>query len=96
MDDSADTSIQRLKGYIEKRRGRLITATGNNTYNTRINGTKITWKQKWDEKQPYVYFKQQWDILMEFKKKVHICIEGAYLLTRSELCYIYIYIYIYI
>ena len=35
-EDSVDTSIQRVEDYIEKCRGRLITATRNNTDNTRI------------------------------------------------------------
>ena len=35
-----DTSIQRLEGYIQKRRRRLITATRNNTNETRSSGTR--------------------------------------------------------
>ena len=55
-----------LEDYIEKRRERLITTTRNNTDNTRINRTKITRKQKWEEKQLYGHFKQQTsDILPE-------------------------------
>ena len=38
--------------------GRLVTATRNNTDNTRINRTEITRKQKWEEKQLYGYFKR--------------------------------------
>ena len=41
-EDSVDASIQRLEDYIQKRGGRLITATGNNTDNTRTNRTTIT------------------------------------------------------
>ena len=44
LKNSVDTSIQGLEDYIEKRGGRLITATRNNTDNTRINRRKITWK----------------------------------------------------
>ena len=51
IEDSVDASIKRLKDYIEKFEGRLITAIRNNTGNTRINRTTITKKQKWEEKQ---------------------------------------------
>ena len=51
IEDSIDAFIQRLEDYIEKRGGRLITVTGNNTDNTKINKTEITRKQKWEEKQ---------------------------------------------
>ena len=53
-----DTSIQRLEDYTEKRGGKLITATRNNTDNTRTNRTTITRKQKWEEKQLYGHFKR--------------------------------------
>ena len=43
---SGDASIQQLKDYINKREGRLITTTSNNTENTSINRTKIIRKQK--------------------------------------------------
>ena len=49
IKDSVDASIQRLEDDIEKRGGRLITATRNNTNDTR-NKTEITRKQKWEEK----------------------------------------------
>ena len=49
--DSVDTTMQRLDDYREKRRGTLITATKNNTDNTRTNKTEIIRKQKWQEKQ---------------------------------------------
>ena len=42
VEDSVDTSIQRLGDFIEKCRGKLITATRNNT----DNRTKISRKQK--------------------------------------------------
>ena len=56
-EDSMDASIQRLEDYIEKRRGRLITAFRNNTNDTMISRTTITRKQKWEEKQLYGRFK---------------------------------------
>ena len=46
---------------IEKRGGRLITATRNNTDNTRIDRTKLTRKQKLvknNKKQLYGHFKR--------------------------------------
>ena len=57
IEDSMDTSIQWLEGYIEKCRERLITANRNNTDNTKIKGMTITRKQKWEEKQLYGRFK---------------------------------------
>ena len=47
IEDSVDTSIQWLEDYIEKREGRLIRATRNNTNDTRISRMIITRKQKW-------------------------------------------------
>ena len=52
-------SIKRVKEYIKKHKGRLITAIRNNADITSINKAKITRKQKWKEKQPYGYFKRQ-------------------------------------
>ena len=46
-EDSVDASIERVEDYIEKPGGRLITATGKNSDNTKINKTNITRKQKW-------------------------------------------------
>ena len=57
IEDSVDASIQWLEDYIEKCGGRLITATENNTDNTSINRTEMTWKQKWEERQQYGRFK---------------------------------------
>ena len=57
IEDSIDTSIQRLKYYIEKHEGGLITAIRNETDNTMDNRMTITWKQKWEEKQLYGHFK---------------------------------------
>ena len=52
-EDSVETSIQRPGDYIEKRGGRLITATKNNTNDTKTSRTTINRKQKWEEKQLY-------------------------------------------
>ena len=46
IEDSVDTSIQRLKDYIEKHEGGLITAIRNNTDNTIDNSMTKTRKQK--------------------------------------------------
>ena len=58
IEDSVDASIKRLEHYIEKCEGRLITATGNNSQNTRINRTTITRKPKWDAKNSIDVFKR--------------------------------------
>ena len=47
---SVEVSIQRLEDYIEKRGEWLITATRNNSDDTRINRTETTRKQKNGEK----------------------------------------------
>ena len=57
IEDSVDVSIQRLKDYIEKHEGRLITATRNDTDNTKTYRMTITRKQKWEAKQLYGRFK---------------------------------------
>ena len=51
IEDSVDTSIQRLEDYIEKHERELITAIRNNTENTIDNRMTKTRKQKWEEKQ---------------------------------------------
>ena len=51
IEDSIDTSIQRLEDYIEKHEEWLIIATRSNTDDTRISRMTITRKQKWEEKQ---------------------------------------------
>ena len=58
IQDSVDASIQRLKDYMNKRGGRLVKITRNNTENTSINKTKIIRKQIWEEKQLYGHFKR--------------------------------------
>ena len=50
IEDSVDTSIQRLEEYIEKHERGLITATRNNTDKTIDNRKTKTRKQKWEEK----------------------------------------------
>ena len=50
IEDSVDASIQRLEDYIQRCGRKLITATRNNTDNTRNNRTEITRKQKMGRK----------------------------------------------
>ena len=45
-EDGVDASIQRLKDYIEKHKGGLITTNRNDTDNTMDNRMTITRKQK--------------------------------------------------
>ena len=52
IGDSVDASI-RLEDYIEKCGDGLITATRDDTDNTKTSRTTITRKQKWKEKQLY-------------------------------------------
>ena len=60
FEDSVGASIQRLKDYIEKHGGGVITATKkkNDTDNTVTNRMIIARKQKWKEKQLYGRFKR--------------------------------------
>ena len=53
-----EPSILRLVDYIEKLRGRLISATRNNTDDMRISGMEITREQKLEEKQVCGHFKR--------------------------------------
>ena len=46
IEDNIDILIQELEDYKKKSKERLITATRNNTNNTRINRITITKKQK--------------------------------------------------
>ena len=58
IEDSVDTSIQRLEDYIEKHERGLITAIRNNTDNTIDNRMTKIRKQKWEEKQFHGRFKR--------------------------------------
>ena len=58
IEDRVDLSVQSLEDYIQKCGGRQITATRNNTNDTRISRAIITGKQKWEEKQLYGRFKR--------------------------------------
>ena len=58
IEDSVDTSIQRLEDYIKKHERGLIAAIRNDTDNTIDDRTTTTRKQKWDEKQLYDRFKR--------------------------------------
>ena len=58
IEDSVDTSIQRLKDYIEKHEQGLITAIRNNADNTKDNRMTKTRKHKWEGKQTHGCFKR--------------------------------------
>ena len=58
IEGSVDASIQRLKDYIQKHDGGLITAIRKDTDNTMDNRMTITKKQKWEGKQLYGHFKR--------------------------------------
>ena len=58
IENSVDPSIQRLKDYVQKHDGGLITAIRNDTDNTMDNRMTITKKQKWEGKQLYGRFKR--------------------------------------
>ena len=51
IEDSIDTSIQRLEGYIEKHEWGLITAIRNDTDNTIDDRMTTTRKHKWEKNQ---------------------------------------------
>ena len=57
IEDSVDTSIQRLEDNIEKHGRGLITAIRNNTDNTIDDRMTTTRKLKWEKKQLYGRFK---------------------------------------
>ena len=56
-EDSVDASIQRIKDYIDKHEGRLITAIRNDIDNT-MDNRMTTRKQKGEEQQHYGRFKR--------------------------------------
>ena len=58
IEDSVDASIQRLKDYIRKHDGGLITAIRNDNDNTVDNRRTISWKQKWEGNHLYGHFKR--------------------------------------
>ena len=58
IEDSVDTSIQRLEDYIQKHDGGIITAIRNDTDNTMDNRMTIIRTQKWEGKQLYGRFKR--------------------------------------
>ena len=58
IENSVDTSIQRLEHYIEKHERRLITAIRNNTDNTIDNSMTKTRKQKCEGKQLHGHLKR--------------------------------------
>ena len=81
-EDSVNASIWWLEDYIEKLGGRLITATWNNTDNTRINRTTITRKLKWEGKLLYGRFK--WLISKISHKKTWTWIRKGNLKRETE------------
>ena len=58
IEDSVDTSIQRLENYIEKHERGQITVIRNNTNNTIDNRMTKSRKQKWEGKQLHGRFKR--------------------------------------
>ena len=89
IEDSVDTSIQRLEDYIEKRERRLITAIRNNTDNMIDNRMTITRKQKWEGKQLYRRFKRLMNNISHDKtwtwlRKGNIKRETEYLLMAAQ------------
>ena len=58
IEDSVDTSKQRLEDYIQKHERGLITSIRNGTDNTIDNRMTITRKQKWKEKKLFGRFKR--------------------------------------
>ena len=65
IEGSLDESIWRLEYLMRKSKERLITATSNSS--DRTSRTKITWKQKGNEKQLYRYFKR-WSGKISYEK----------------------------
>ena len=57
IEDGVYASIRGIDDNIRKSKEKLITATKNGNDNIKINRTIIIWKQKWEEKQLYGYFK---------------------------------------
>ena len=53
IEDSVDTSIQRLEDYLQKHDRGLITAIRNETNNTTDDRVTITRKQKWERTTPW-------------------------------------------
>ena len=76
IEDSVDASIKQLENYVEKRGGRLTTATRNDTDNGRNSKTEITRKQ--------LYGRFKWltsDILHE---KTWTCLRKGNLKRETE------------
>ena len=58
IEDSVDTSIQRLEDYVKKHEGGLIAAIGDNIDSTIYGRMTKTRKQKWEGKQLHGRFKR--------------------------------------
>ena len=80
VEDSFDTSLQRLKDYIEKHERGLITVIRNNTDNTIDNRMTTTRKQKWEGKQLHGRFKR----LITWVKKGNFKRETEYLQMAAQ------------
>ena len=59
IEDSVDTSIRRVENYIKISQQRLVTMARNKRNNTTTKRTKITRKQKGEEKPLYGYIRRQ-------------------------------------
>ena len=66
IEDSVDTSIQRLEDYMEKHERRLITAIKNDTDNT-IDGRMTLTRKKWKKQQLYGRFKRLFNTISHEK-----------------------------
>ena len=67
--EEEDMPALKIASTHRRCKGKLITATRNNTNNTNINRTTIIRKEKCEEKQPYGHFK--WQISMTGWKGIH-------------------------
>ena len=89
IEDSIDTSIQRLENYIKKHVQGLITAIRNDTDNTIDDRRTTTRKQKWEKKQPYDRFKQLINNISHqktctWRRKGNLKSETEYLLVATQ------------
>ena len=77
MENSVDTTIQRLEDYSKKSRGgKLIKATGNNIDNTRINNKKNNQKSTMGRKATVWILQTKNKQKFTQKKKLDLAKEG--------------------
>ena len=81
-ENSVDASIQRFEDYIEKHRGGLITASGNDTDNTMSNRMIITKEHKLEEKQLFGCFKRLINNILH--QKTWTCLRKRNLMRETE------------